>query len=253
MKIGARKWMGYAAGGCLAAACAAAYVWRVSLRPPVFELYVFDTPGTQSLFVRTADDRRILVNGGSNADIVARITQLLPFYSRRIDEIVATDDDPKHIVGLIEVLQRYDVGSVVVGQATSSDPTYQTFLDLLFGKNIQPANLPEGDLLQAGNVSLKLVDRKRAIFTLALAAGDGETALIAPFNPELLSKKIMAATRPDYVIYSASLKARSKPDSLAGMMEERRFNIRTSGAVRLSIKKAPSPAGNGAQLNIERY
>jgi hypothetical protein len=255
-RAGARTWAVYMASGCLAALCVAAYVWRMSLRQPVFEFYVFDTPGAPSLFVRTADDRRILVNGGSNSDIVTRMTRLLPFYSRRIDEIVATDDDPKHIVGLIEALQRYDVGSVVVGNATSSDSTYSVFLRLLTEKKMKPSIFTKGDLIQADGLSLKLIDRRRAIFTLSAASAAGssaETVLIFPFNPELLSKKIITATRPEYLIYSASLKAKPKPDALAGIMEDHRFNVRETGTVRASIKKAPSPTGDGAQLNIERY
>lgn len=90
-----------------------AYVWHVSQRPSVLEVYVFDTPGVASIFIRTPSDKRILINGGSNADIVRRVTKILPFYSRRIDFVIASDTQDKTINGLRDITDRYDVNKII--------------------------------------------------------------------------------------------------------------------------------------------
>lgn len=259
MSKGARTVIARTVTGLCISAGVAAYVWHISVRTPAFELFVFDTPGAPSLFIRTKDDRRILVHGGANSDVVRRVTELLPFYSRRIDTLVALDDDPKHVTGLIEMVGRYDIRSVLLGTATSTDPTYAVFLQRIAERGIATSSIRTGDIIAA--TPLRVFDMKKSVFTVV--AG-GKTTLVIPFNPNTLSKKLFEAANPDYLVYSAALTSKpspkstksSKSDLFAGIMADQRFNIRESGAVRIWMngnatnnKKAPS----GASLNIERY
>ncbi len=115
------------AGAVLVAIAAlAVFVWWQGRREAPFEMYVFDTPGSASVFIRTPSDKRVLINGGSNSEIVRRITEILPFYSRHIDLIIATDVEGKSVSGLVDVLNRYSVDRVI-GMSSSSDPIYKTF------------------------------------------------------------------------------------------------------------------------------
>jgi beta-lactamase superfamily II metal-dependent hydrolase len=84
-----------------------AYVWHQEHRLPLLDIYLFALKSGQSAFIRTPDDRRILVNGGSNSEIIRRISKRLPFYSRRIDALIVTDTSAKNVSGLIDVLERY--------------------------------------------------------------------------------------------------------------------------------------------------
>ena len=90
------------------------YAYIESNRPAVLELFIFNTPGNPAIFIRTPNDKRILINGGSNSEIIERISGILPFYSRRIDMVIATNDDPKNTTGLIDVIDRYSVDKVVL-------------------------------------------------------------------------------------------------------------------------------------------
>ena len=131
------------------------YALIESYRPAVLELFVFDVPGHPAIFIRTPDDRRILVNGGANSEIIERLTGILPFYSRRIDMLIATDDDPKNVTGLIDVLDRYSVDRVVLpavslqslGLSSSSDPIYTTFLSAIDSRKIPVQKVAAGDRL----------------------------------------------------------------------------------------------------------
>ena len=205
MIAAARKALKISAVAAALAAGVGGLAWAQSARPHRFELSVFATPGSPSLFVRTADDERILIDGGANAEIVRRLTAILPFYSRRIDLVVSTGDDPKRAVGLIEVARRYSVARTV-SVATSS-------------------SIYEGD-----GASLRMLDAAKGIALLTVGA---ERLLILPFNPANASKRMLAEARPTAVIYSAAKEA--KPASLAGVMLDRRFNIRDTGAVRASV------------------
>ncbi|MDE1975192.1 MAG: hypothetical protein KGI49_01635 [Patescibacteria group bacterium] len=132
-----------------------AYAWLESKRPPILEVYVFDTPGTATIFIRTPADKRILMDGGSNSDIIRKITSILPFYSRRIDKVIATVADGKHVTGLVDVLDRYIVDEVVVPGltlvdldiASSTDSIYETFIDTANQKGIALKSAMNGDTL----------------------------------------------------------------------------------------------------------
>src|SRR5689334_6366418 len=115
----------------------AGYVWYENHRPPVLEVYVIPLKTGQALFIRTPNDKRILVDGGTNSEIIRYISKILPFYSRRIDQIIVTRTDGAHVTGLIDAVNRYAVGEVVapgitlesLGLASSTDQIHQTFLD----------------------------------------------------------------------------------------------------------------------------
>lgn len=132
-----------------------AYAWRESFRPAILEIAVFDTPGAPAMFIRTPGDKRILVDGGSNAEIVRRLTGELPFYSRRIDMAIVTVPDGRHVTGLVDVLQRYVVDKVVVpavtlenlGLVSSTDTIYRTLLDAVEELHLPLQPVMAGDRL----------------------------------------------------------------------------------------------------------
>jgi beta-lactamase superfamily II metal-dependent hydrolase len=94
------------------------YIWNEEHRPPVLELYIFPLKGSEAIFIRTPDDRRILINGGPNSEVIRNISRVLPFYTRRLDTVIATDLSDTHVTGLIDVVERYHVGEAHVPRVT---------------------------------------------------------------------------------------------------------------------------------------
>jgi beta-lactamase superfamily II metal-dependent hydrolase len=91
------------------------------------------------MFIRTPDDKRILVDGGPNSGIIRELSKIIPFYSRRIDYVIATNTENKNVTGLVDVIERYKVEKVFVpettlenlGLASSSIGAYSTFVDMV--------------------------------------------------------------------------------------------------------------------------
>jgi|GEM_PF-475005 len=98
-----------------------AYVWRENQRSPILEIYVIPLKSGQALFIRTPSDKRILVDGGNNSEIIRHISEILPFYSRRIDKVIVTRTDGAHVSGLIDVAERYDIGEIIVPGVSLED------------------------------------------------------------------------------------------------------------------------------------
>lgn len=132
-----------------------AYVWHEQYRPPLLEVYIFALKSGHSMFIRTPDDQRILVDGGGNSQVIEQLTDIIPFYSRRIDTVIITNTDSKNASGLIDVVDRYHIDKVYIPKYTlenldissSTDKTYQTFLETIKKKNIQTKQVESGDKL----------------------------------------------------------------------------------------------------------
>jgi len=128
------------------------YAWYGSLRPAVLELFVFDTPGAPAILIRTPHDKRILIDGGANSDVIERLTRVLPFYSRRIDMIIATKADAKNVTGLIDVSDRFQVDEAILpavtlvdlSLASTSDPIYEIFEKTLLDKKVNTEKVAAG-------------------------------------------------------------------------------------------------------------
>ena len=149
----------------------AGYVWREEHREPILEVYVFNLKSGSSVFVRTPDDKRMLINGGANSEVIRELTNILPFYSRRIDTVIATVADGKEVSGLINVLERYSVDNVVVpavtlqslGLASTTDQIYSTFLNTVRRLKIPLREVSVDDVLDLGrNISGQMVGRHGA-------------------------------------------------------------------------------------------
>jgi competence protein ComEC len=134
------------------------YVWRQEHRPPFLEVYVFSIKQGNAVLVRTPDDRRIVINGGGNSEVIRHVSRVLPFYSRRIDTIIATDTQKKHVGGLVELVGRYDIGQMIVsgvtletlGISTSTDVAYIELLQTLRRGHVSIRDVLAGESLVWG-------------------------------------------------------------------------------------------------------
>ncbi len=283
------------------------YAWREEHRPPILEVYVFSLPSGRSMFVRTPEDKRILIDGGSNSNIIREITGILPFYSRRIDSVIATNAEGKNISGLIDVLERYQIGEAYIpgqilqtlGISSSTDQIYSTFLDTLSREGIHTSELSAGDsvaldqktslrplfpvpakqftyskasapeilfnvsfgatsivfLGNASNKVQKFLTSPPSTGSLTSSGVDQADVLIVSHSalPANVSPELIKKISPAYLVYSKTLdregtKKKIIPDPFAYLSEDRKFNLKESGTVKITsdgatvqIKKARRP------------
>ena len=141
------------------------FAWQEWDRTKVLEIYVFDLKSNEATFIRTPNDKRILINGGANSGIIRQLTKILPFYSRKIDTIIATDTNGNNVSGLIDILKRYSVDKVILpaitleslGLSTTTDQIYSVFLDMIKEKGIRIEQVKEGDKVEFDSVSFNFL------------------------------------------------------------------------------------------------
>ncbi len=67
-----------------------------------------------AILIQTPDGRQVLVDGGpSPSALFDQLGEVLPFWDRSLDIVVLTHPDADHVSGLIPLLDRYKVATVV--------------------------------------------------------------------------------------------------------------------------------------------
>lgn len=78
------------------------------------KLHVFflDIGQGDAMLVQTPSGRQILIDGGPDDTILRRLGEVMPFYDKSLDVVVATHEDADHIAGLVRVLDKYKVDQI---------------------------------------------------------------------------------------------------------------------------------------------
>lgn len=76
----------------------------------------------------TPTGRTILIDGGPDLSVLEGLGRNLPLAERSIDLLIVTHPDPDHITAFPEVLNRYDVGALMIPPVENDEPRYMTLL-----------------------------------------------------------------------------------------------------------------------------
>ena len=137
----------YAGAGlaAIALAVAASILWLQAVERPsgLLQVDIFDVGQGDSILVTTPAGRRMLVDGGPDLEsATAALSEAAG--GRALDLVVLTHMDADHSRGLLEILDRYDIGAVMVGKPSpgaSMEPQWQ---GRLRQNGISPVRVSDG-------------------------------------------------------------------------------------------------------------
>jgi len=79
----------------------------------VLTVAFLDVGQGDAIFIETPDGVQILIDGGPDSGVVRELSKMMPFFDRTLDVVIATHSDKDHIGGLVDVLSRYEVKTIV--------------------------------------------------------------------------------------------------------------------------------------------
>lgn len=134
-------------------AIAAILIWLAIGQKPDGNLHVYflDIGQGDSIYVRTMNNYDILIDGGPNNKVLSELGEVMPFWDHKIDLVIATHPDLDHIGGLVEVLQRYQIGKVLMTDVSHTTDRYQELLDVISQRNIPVQLAYAGEELKISN------------------------------------------------------------------------------------------------------
>lgn len=77
------------------------------------EVAILNVGQGDAIFIETPSGNQILIDGGSGSRVLSELGRVMPAYDRSIDLVIATHTDRDHIGGLVEVLKKYRVGTII--------------------------------------------------------------------------------------------------------------------------------------------
>ena len=172
------------------AAFVASLAWSQALsRDELLRVAFLDVGQGDAIFIETPRGRQVLVDGGADGLVLARLLgERMRFNDRHLDMVVATHPHTDHIGGLTLALERYDVGTILERRIEYESAAYEAWSRAVSDEQSQGAAVlqaragqvialdehtrlevlwPMGELLR-GTTS----DADNASVTLRLAHGD---------------------------------------------------------------------------------
>lgn len=103
-----------------------------------------------AVFIESPTGRQVLVDGGPNRDVLRELAQVMPWYDRSIDVVIATHPDADHVTGLVDVLQRYRVSLIVEPGVASDTPQAESMLRAVADEDARYLYARRGQVIDIG-------------------------------------------------------------------------------------------------------
>jgi competence protein ComEC len=132
----------------------ATLVWYGALQPVPNRLRVtvLDVGQGDAILVQTPVGHNILIDGGPSGERIAQaLGRVLPASERRIDLMVLTHAQDDHVSGLVEVLQRYEVGAALAGPLEGATEAYRAWRDELVSTGVPLFTPQAGQQIDIGD------------------------------------------------------------------------------------------------------
>lgn len=100
---------------------------------------------------------QILVDGGPDARILERLSEILPVEDRYLDAIVLSHPHQDHFAGLNDVLRAYRVGVFIDSGFSHETQQYRHFQEAVADSGVRRVALRKGDRLRFRDLALEVV------------------------------------------------------------------------------------------------
>jgi competence protein ComEC len=118
-------------GAALILLVLAFFAWR-NLPDGRLHVVFLDVEQGDAIFLQTPSGKQVLIDGGpSEMVLLSQLGRQMPFWDRTLDVVMLTHPDSDHITGLLGVLERYQVDTVIFREMERDDEVYGQWLELL--------------------------------------------------------------------------------------------------------------------------
>jgi len=105
------------------------------------QVIFFDVGQGDAALIKTPAGQKILIDGGPDNTVINKIGRYFSFADKTIDLVILTHAHSDHLVGLVEVLKRYEVKKVLYNGPAHTTPEFFQFLEIIKANKI-PLEIP---------------------------------------------------------------------------------------------------------------
>ncbi len=107
---------------CFSALAVIVLVWPTSKSCECLTVTFLNVGQGDAILIETPEGIEVLVDGGPDGAVLRELGRERSFFDRSIDLVVATHPDADHIGGLIDVMKRYDVATILQTENKNDTP-----------------------------------------------------------------------------------------------------------------------------------
>jgi competence protein ComEC len=101
---------------------------------------------------------QVLIDGGPNASILTELSRVMPKGDRSIDLLVLSHPQLDHFGGLIDVLERYNVGAFIWTGRAGTAEAWNELVEKLTKKHILAVKVAYGDKIKIGKQTFTVLN-----------------------------------------------------------------------------------------------
>ncbi len=131
--------------------------WIMLFSLPVLadQIWFFSVGEGDAIYIQTRQGNRILIDGGPDNTILSKLSSRIPWWDKHIDLVIVTHYHEDHIAGLIQVLEQYQVGRIILPQSDYQSPVRDVMLGFIDKKQISNTTYEKQDLIKSGGAELR--------------------------------------------------------------------------------------------------
>ncbi len=114
--------------------CVVAVMWYAVLREDrhgILTVSFLDVGQGDSVYIDAPSGRQVLIDGGKSSTVLRRLASVMPWWDRTIDVVVPTHPDADHIGGLVDVLARYKVSTIIHSSVEGDTQTAKALVEAM--------------------------------------------------------------------------------------------------------------------------
>jgi competence protein ComEC len=120
------------------------YPGEESGKSGLLHVHFLDVGQGDAIFIKTPEGTQVLIDGGRDSAVLSELSTRMDFFDTKIDMVVGTHPDLDHIGGLIEVLKRYEVDTILTTENKGESETSALYAHLKEAEGAEVINARRG-------------------------------------------------------------------------------------------------------------
>ncbi|MDP3696932.1 MAG: ComEC/Rec2 family competence protein [Candidatus Taylorbacteria bacterium] len=122
-----------------------------SQKDGLLKVYFFDIGQGDAIFIETPSGFQLLIDGGPGNKVLSKLGEVMPFWDKDIDVVVASHPHADHIVGLMDVLERYEVKNIIEAKESYSSSEFKAWEEAVKNENANNIEAIAGKVVELGD------------------------------------------------------------------------------------------------------
>ncbi len=127
-------------------------------QPRQLAVSFFDVGQGDAAFVETPGHAQILIDGGPDASVLAKLAKEMPFWDRTIDLVILSHPAKAHISGLVEVLKRYKVENILWSGVVRDTAEYRAWAEGIKKEGAKVMIAQFGEKIKIGEAEIDVLN-----------------------------------------------------------------------------------------------